>query len=314
MYFRRFALISVLVFLSAVLLSAQTAQPAPVKPIALQGLTEALRIGGLTQEELVNIVKDRGVAFRVTDDVEVELRKAGATPILLDAVRNNYRSPVTEIVQQGPLAKHEIAVLLQVGTPTARVESLVKQRGVNFALTSAIAKELSSDGADSSLLNAIDIAAKAANILAPPEPPPPAPAAAPAKSSQPVVKLTAMKQVKKLYVEKMKQNLDEYLRAEFIKQLPGRFTIVSNREDADAVMLGTGKDKSDAGSAITGGYLGLRDTATGAASIVDKAGTVLWSAEAGDRTLLLGPLKRGGTREVASRLVQELKKFMEAEE
>jgi len=55
----------------------------------------------------------------------------------------------------------------------------------------------------------------------------------------------------------------------------------------------------------------LHDTATGAVSIVDKAGTVLWASEAGDRSLLLGPIKRGGPRKVADRLVHNLKKSME---
>jgi hypothetical protein len=55
----------------------------------------------------------------------------------------------------------------------------------------------------------------------------------------------------------------------------------------------------------------LHDVATGAISIVDKAGTVLWAGEAGDRSLLLGPVKRGGARKVADRLVHSLKKAME---
>ncbi|MFB3812801.1 MAG: hypothetical protein ACE14L_01720 [Terriglobales bacterium] len=103
------------------------------------------------------------------------------------------------------------------------------------------------------------------------------------------------------------------LRAEFSKQLPGRFVLVMNKDEAGALLIGTGEQKTDTGSVITGRYLGLHDTATGAVSIVDTAGTVLWASEAGDRSLL-GPFKRGGAREVANRLVNDLKKSLAAEE
>ena len=115
------------------------------------------------------------------------------------------------------------------------------------------------------------------------------------------------------HIEKIGKGLDESLRAEFQKQLPNRFVLVTNKNEADAVVIGSGQQKSDAGSVITGKYLGLHGTANGAISIVDKSGTVLWAAEAGDRTLIFGGLKRGGTHEVASRLVQELKKFLDSD-
>jgi hypothetical protein len=75
--------------------------------------------------------------------------------------------------------------------------------------------------------------------------------------------------------------------------------------------VGSSEQKTGTGAMVTGRYLGLHDVATGAISIVDKAGTVLWAGEAGDRSLLLGPVKRGGARKVADRLVHSLKKAME---
>jgi hypothetical protein len=61
-------------------------------------------------------------------------------------------------------------------------------------------------------------------------------------------------------------------------------------------------------AAITGRYLGLHDNASAAVSIVDKTGrVVLWSNEAGDRSLFWGVVKRGGQRKVADRLVHKLK-------
>ena len=52
--------------------------------------------------------------------------------------------------------------------------------------------------------------------------------------------------------------------------------------------------------------------ATGSVSLLDKTGTtVLWSSEAGDRSLFWGSMKRGGPRKVADRLISNLKKAME---
>jgi hypothetical protein len=309
---------------AGVLLSAQSEEAPNVKPISQQGIIEALRIGGLTTQEMIAIVKERGVAFQVTEPVEADLRAAGAPPSLIEAVRANYRPPVSvpPTVQLGPLSKNEIATLLQVGAPSPRIEQIVNQRGVSFPLTPAIRTELSNAGAESALLTAIEAAwAKSGGAL--PAPPtetaaPPvtsrAPEAGAATPRQTTPRLRSIKEVHKLYVDKMKNNLDQYLRAELSKRLPGRFTLVLNKDEADAVMVGTGEQKTDAGSVFTGRYLGLHDTASGAVSIVDKAGTVLWASEAGDRTLLFGPLKRGGAPEVASRLVQDLKKSLDAEE
>jgi hypothetical protein len=74
-------------------------------------------------------------------------------------------------------------------------------------------------------------------------------------------------------------------------------------------MVGTGEHQSGTRAAVTGRFLGLHDTATGAVSLVDKERTVvLWSSEAGDRSIWWGSLKRGGPRKVADRLVNNLKK------
>ena len=55
----------------------------------------------------------------------------------------------------------------------------------------------------------------------------------------------------------------------------------------------------------------MHDTATGSVSVLDKEGkTVLWSSEAGDRSIWWGVMKRGGPRKVADRLVHNLKAAM----
>jgi len=110
----------------------------------------------------------------------------------------------------------------------------------------------------------------------------------------------------------MDNDLDKYLRAEIIKQFKGNITVVLDAKDADGILAGVNEEQKGTGAKITGRYLGLHDVATGTVSLLDKEGKViLWSDEAGDRSLLLGPLKRGGPRKVADRLVSKLKKAME---
>jgi hypothetical protein len=62
---------------------------AQVKPITKKGLVDALKIGGLTQPELVQFVKQRGVDFRLTPSDEGELKTAGASADLLAAVKSS---------------------------------------------------------------------------------------------------------------------------------------------------------------------------------------------------------------------------------
>jgi len=120
-----------------------------------------------------------------------------------------------------------------------------------------------------------------------------------------------LKSIHKVYIEKMDNNLDQYLRAEFTKQFKGRVMVVLDPKDADAILAGVGEEQKGTGAKITGRYLGLHDVATGTVSLLDKEGKViLWSNEAGDRNMWVGPLARGGQRKVADRLVSKLKKAM----
>ncbi|MFN0106153.1 MAG: hypothetical protein ACKV2U_29190 [Bryobacteraceae bacterium] len=120
-----------------------------------------------------------------------------------------------------------------------------------------------------------------------------------------------LRSVSKVFIEKMDNNLDQYLRAEFSKQFKGKVAVVLDAKDADAILAGVGEEQKGTGAKITGRYLGLHDVATGTVSLLDKEGkTILWSDEAGDRSLLFGAMRRGGQRKVAERLVGKLKKAM----
>jgi hypothetical protein len=122
---------------------------------------------------------------------------------------------------------------------------------------------------------------------------------------------TSLSAIRKIYIDKMPNDLDQYLRAEFTKQFKGRIQVVLDQKDADAILAGVSEEEKGTGAKITGRYLGLHDVATGSVSLLDKDGkVVLWSEEAGDRSLVLGAFKRGGERKVAERLVKKLQKAM----
>jgi len=117
-----------------------------------------------------------------------------------------------------------------------------------------------------------------------------------------------LRDVHRVFVEKMPNDLDQYISAELTKQLKGRVTVVLQKGDADAIIRGTSAEQSGVGSQITGRHLGLNDTASGSISLIDRdEKIVMWSAEAGDRSLWKGPMARGGSRKVAERLVHDFK-------
>jgi hypothetical protein len=123
------------------------------KPITKQGLIEALRIGGLSPQELAERVRERGVDFQLTPEVEAELRTATAQSELLEVVRTNYRPP--SLAPSPPLSKADLLTLLQVGAASERVEQLVKQRGVSFQVTPDVERELQAAGVGPTLLATI---------------------------------------------------------------------------------------------------------------------------------------------------------------
>jgi tetratricopeptide (TPR) repeat protein len=61
-------------------------------PIKKKGLIDALGTGGLAPTELIDLINQRGVNFRIGFDDEEDLRNAGASPAVLEAVRKHYRS------------------------------------------------------------------------------------------------------------------------------------------------------------------------------------------------------------------------------
>jgi hypothetical protein len=190
--------------------SAQTPNP---KPITKSGLTHALQIGGLSERELVEQVTHRGVDFTVTPETESDLRHAGADDVLIEAVRQNYRSG-----------------------------------------GSSNASGAASDHKSASAMAALDAPDAA-----------PHPSSSSTDVSSPRHPVT-IRDVHKLYIEKMQNGLDGYLRAAFSSKLGSFFTIVLDRSEAEAILEST-------------------DTrAPGSVSIIDLSGkVVLWSGSATDK-------------------------------
>lgn len=141
-------------------------------PYDKERLLKVVRLNALSTQEVVQAVEQRGVDFQTTPGIEAEFREAGARPELIEALKVNYRpaaaprpsnpnaakpgaKPPAGVPAGPPLSKNEIVTLLQSGVPAARVEQFVEARGVSFAVTSEIAKEITAAGGNRSLLGAI---------------------------------------------------------------------------------------------------------------------------------------------------------------
>jgi hypothetical protein len=104
--------------------------------------------------------------------------------------------------------------------------------------------------------------------------------------------------VRKIYIEKMDNNLDEYLRSSISKKFHGTLTIVLNRSEADAIMKGDN--------------IAAQRTENATVTLTDPQGkVVLWSGSANDRSAKFLDLKHGGQAKLADHLISELKKAME---
>jgi hypothetical protein len=120
-----------------------------------------------------------------------------------------------------------------------------------------------------------------------------------------------LRSIHKIFIDKLPNDLDQYLRAEFSKQMRGQVVVVLDEKDADGILTGVSQEEKGTGAKITGRYLGLHDLATASLSLVSKdRKSIVWSDEAGDRSLMFGVMRRGGERKVAQRLVKKLKKAM----
>jgi hypothetical protein len=64
----------------------------------------------------------------------------------------------------------------------------------------------------------------------------------------------SLKSIHKIFIEKMPNDLDQYISSEITKQMKGRMLVVLDKADADGILKGTGTNKDGVGAAITGRY------------------------------------------------------------
>ncbi len=73
----------------------------------------------------------------------------------------------------------------------------------------------------------------------------------------------SLRSIKKIYIEKMDNNLDQYLRAK-VRKL--------KEEDADGILTGVNDEQKRTATKITGRYFGLHDTVNGTLSLLPQNG------------------------------------------
>ena len=117
-------------------------------------------------------------------------------------------------------------------------------------------------------------------------------------SAQAVIPLQS---VRRVYIEKMENNLDDYLRAAISKKFHGTLTVVLDRDKADAIL-----------TAAQGPTATISPVNKAVVSLLDSRGkVVLWSGSADDRSIKFLNLKHGGESKLADRLIGDLRKAME---
>ena len=132
--------------------------------------------------------------------------------------------------------------------------------------------------------------------------------APPATTAEP----SALRQVRRVFIEKMDNDFDRDLQIQITRQFKGGVNVVLDRELADAILVGV--TKSDRGGIGRGTmkYMGLDSSAKSALTLLDKSGkTILWAEEAGDRApWASGYVNDTGRSAMAQRLVRKLKSAM----
>lgn len=128
-----------------------------------QELMTMLQVG-MSQEQVIQEVENRGVSFEFTAENDQKLRAAGAGDKLIDAI-HYMAGDESALTRPRGLRVSEIVELLEGGVDTNRIFELVRQRGVSFRLDSETEVRFRGAGANEKLMRAIRTAAE--NYAAP---------------------------------------------------------------------------------------------------------------------------------------------------
>ncbi|MCW5964401.1 MAG: serine/threonine protein kinase [Bryobacterales bacterium] len=200
---------------------------------------------------------------------------------------------------------------LSQGHWLADIAQAVERRGVNFLLTPSIQTELMSAGADQRVLQAVAnglrstpkpgasledqvVATKAVEVK-------PKPVAA-----------SHLRDVRRLYLEKMPGNLDTMLRAELQRELKGIITITQSASSADARMTASEEESQGGLLAGAGRLMGLKDKYRLQVRIVSTAAArELWSFETGDRSAITATHGSRAMQRAVSKVSSQLRRAMQ---
>jgi len=112
----------------------------------------------------------------------------------------------------------------------------------------------------------------------------------------------------KIFISKMEGGLDGFIPPEIRKQKVPLMVVLDDK-DADYVLTGVSQKAGAAWyDVIAGGVIAGKDKLEANVQLVSvKEKKLVWSGEAGDRSVLFGALRRGGQRKVAERIVKSMK-------
>ncbi len=103
------------------------------------------------------IVSQLGIDFQLTPSVATDLKRAGATPGLLEAMGRLTPVPADlDKPQHKPLTENDVLYLLRNSVPTRRVEIIASQLGISFELNLIVEHDLLRGGATVDLLESLD--------------------------------------------------------------------------------------------------------------------------------------------------------------
>jgi len=143
--------------IAILLLSPAFGRAQSSQPITKEGLFEALRLCAPSAGELVRGIQANGVDFRLTAEDEQALAQLKTDPAALEAIRANYHgsAPQMPLPDGPPLTAAEVVTLLGTRLDPAWIASLVRKRGVEFAMTPQVGRSIVSAGGSNELVGAM---------------------------------------------------------------------------------------------------------------------------------------------------------------
>jgi TonB family protein len=149
----------------AVVLGAVAAQQDQRAPLSKAEVLDLVK-SSVSTKIVIGVVHQYGIAFKPTDEVLDEFRKAGADNALLAALRE---AAVPESTK--PLTDKDILILLAEGTPSDAIVKSVQQRGIDFEPSDENLVPLRTAGASEALVQAVRDAKRVEPFVAQSGPP-----------------------------------------------------------------------------------------------------------------------------------------------